>query len=353
MPQLTAALINNEMDIVVQMTMILGTLVAGVVVLIGLQQPKHSIDPLFPSTFLPNPFIEPSKYAYEVFVAIYTPIWILIFALIVISKYYETLTPQGYIIICTSLALPFLLQPILLPGGLVGNAKQRSNASPDSNRPLLERYSFKANVWIAVYSFIGNYWYTHYFYSVLHASYTMPNAIRFNHVPIQMYCATHFYFSTYHLFSNCLLRKICTTYQHTWLRNLLFVSVIAVFSYFTAFMETLTISSYPYYTFTDRHMAYTIGSAFYGIYFLVSFPAFYFFDQCIDISAISSLSNNGDTTIGHRNPTSVTSVHQRKAISIGETIVHSCGYGMIILCILDFVRLWLGIPLIVGGVSEP
>ena len=58
--------------------------------------------------------------------------------------------------------MPLLLQPILLPS-LTG----------DANLPLASRYSVKANVWLAIFSHIGNYWYTHYFYSVLRARYTM------------------------------------------------------------------------------------------------------------------------------------------------------------------------------------
>lgn len=41
------------------------------------------------------------------------------------------------------------------------------------HRPF--RYAFKATVWLAIYSHIGNYWYTHYFYTVLRAKYTMPS----------------------------------------------------------------------------------------------------------------------------------------------------------------------------------
>eukprot|EP01036_Dinobryon_divergens_P046988 gene46988-62915_t len=72
-----------------------------------------------------------------------------------------------------------------------------------------------------------------------------------------------------------ILRKIETRYAPGTARTVLFWSAVIAFSYFTAFMETLTISSFPYYSFEDRHMAYTVGSAFYGIYFLVSFPVFY------------------------------------------------------------------------------
>jgi len=210
------------------------------------------------------------------------------------------------------------LQPFLWPS--VGSCQ-----SPDAQRPWWQRYATKANLWIATYSFIGNYWYTHYFYSVLKAQYTMP-AHRLNNVPIAMFLATHFYFSTYHWFSNALLRKVVTTYQAGPMRSLLFVSVVVVFSYFTAFMETLTISSYPYYDFEDRHMAYTVGSAFYGIYFLVSFPGFFVFDQDIDSD----------------------DEKKKRVVTLWDTFVSSCGHGMMIMTLLDFVRLYLDIPLVVG-----
>eukprot|EP00538_Stauroneis_constricta_P014365 CAMPEP_0119560870 /NCGR_PEP_ID=MMETSP1352-20130426/16093_1 /TAXON_ID=265584 /ORGANISM="Stauroneis constricta, Strain CCMP1120" /LENGTH=137 /DNA_ID=CAMNT_0007608937 /DNA_START=74 /DNA_END=487 /DNA_ORIENTATION=+ len=137
-----------------------------------------------------------------------------------------------------------------------------------------------------------------------------------------MMFATHFYFSTYHFFSNAMLRKITTTFAPGMMRTLLFGAAIIKFAYFTAFMETLTMSSYPHYSFEDRDMAYTDGSAFYGIYFIVSFPAF-FFDPNVD-------SSGGGMTLW-------------------EVFMSSCGYGMIIMNLLDCVRLYLGIPLVVGA----
>ena len=298
-------------DIAVKMAGILGTMVAGLCGLLLLQTKKANNHH---SSFLPSPTQEPSKRAYEQYIAVYTPIWILMFGLVVVTQVYERFTAWTYIQFCGGLALPCILQPILYPSAGFG--------SPDAKRPWYKRYAFKANLWLAVYSFIGNYWYTHYFYSVLKAKYTMP-AHRLNNVPIAMFLATHFYFSTYHFFSNALLRKIVTTYEKGMARNLLFVGVVVVFSYFTAFMETLTISSYPYYSFEDRDMAYTVGSAFYGIYFLVSFPAFFIFDHEVD-------KENG------------------KNVTLLDTVVSSCGYGMIIMFLLDFVRLYLDIPLVVG-----
>lgn len=305
---------NDESDIAIVMAMILGTMVATIAGLVLFQSPsKNGCE-----TFLPTLEEEPSKRAYELFALTYTPIWIFAFGCIVAFGLYERFDEWSYLYVCVGLALPFLLQPIIMPSAGFG--------SPDAQRPLSERYAFKANMWLAVYSFIGNYWYTHYFYSVLKAKYTMP-AHRLNNVPIALYFATHFYFSTYHVFSNLLLRKIVTSYQAGFGRSVLYVAVVMAFSYFTAFMETLTISAYPDYSFEDRNMAYTVGSAFYGIYFLVSFPAFSRFDSDID----------NDNNKG-----------QGRAVGIWETVVSSCGYGMMIMILLDFVRLYLDIPLIVG-----
>jgi cycloeucalenol cycloisomerase len=115
-------------------------------------------------------------------------------------------------------------------------------------------------------------------------------------------------------------------YYGGWKRGLLFWYTVLFLSYFTAFMETLSISSFPYYSFDDRTMAYVWGSAFYGIYFIVSFPGFYYLDSDVD------------EKFG-------------KKLTLWGTFTTACGHGMIILTLLDFVRLYLGIPLTIGGVG--
>ena len=354
----TTTTTTTTMDIAVTMSMVLGTMVCGIGGLLLLQkEPNKDVQTTTTNTttttnssrFLPCPKLQPSKYSYECFVLYYTPIWIGLFGMIVLFQWYESFTKWDYIIVCGGLALPLLLQPFLVPYLKTTSTTSTMNIlpnSPDNDRShYYERYCFKANVWLFVYSFIGNYWYTHYFYSVLQAKYTMPEIHRLNNVPIALIFATHFYFSTYHLFSNMILRKIVTTYEHSFQRTILYWYVIVVFSYFTAFMETLTISSYPYYTFEDRNMAYTVGSAFYGIYFLVSFPAFFTFDDDIDNDRI----NNDNGNVATTNSTTKTNTHTRHVVTVWDTIVSSCGYGMMILFLLDFVRLYLDIPLVVGA----
>ena len=299
----------DSSDIIIKMTMILSSMFAFLIAIINIQKKEKKENMI--SCFMPNVETNPSKYHYEKFNMQYSIIWMGVFGCIVIFQLYEGFSAWTYDIVLGVLALPLILQPILYPIG------------PDKDRCLTQRYAFKANIWIAIFSFIGNYWYTHYFYSVLKAEYTMP-AHRFNNVPIALYFATHFYFSSYHGLSNALLRKIMTTYEKGHQRTLLLVSAVFVLSYFTAFMETLTISSFPYYSFEDRNMAYTIGSAFYGIYFVFSFPMFFFFDDCIDDK-------------------------EKQEVTLWDTVVNACGCGMLVLCALDFVRLWIAkVPLTVG-----
>jgi cycloeucalenol cycloisomerase len=104
---------------------------------------------------------------------------------------------------------------------------------------------------------------------------------RINDVPITCYLMTHAYFIFYHSLTNLVLRRLR--------RSLVATSRVASYSilaftiltlaYVTAFMETFTISNFPYYSFENRHFAYTIGSAFYAIYFVVSFPMFLRIDE--------------------------------------------------------------------------
>lgn len=274
------------------------------------------------STWLPA-VSNPAKREFEIWALTYTVIWIAVFMVVVASGAYEQFDEYSYLYLCVGLATPFLLQPIVYP------------LPTESQYPLLQRYSFKANVWIAIFSFIGNYWYTHYFYTVLQARYTFP-AHRLNDVPVALYFATHFYFVTYHTFANCLLRKVETTFASGLNRTLLFWTVVLAFSYFTAFMETLSISSFPYYSFADRYLAYTIGSAFYGIYFLISFPVFFNLDEGV-VEANGKISADSN--------------REKKPHTIMQTILEVCGASMIVLCLLDFCRLACNIELTIGGVG--
>lgn len=69
----------------------------------------------------------------------------------------------GYLLIGLVTALPCIVLPVILePKG-------------DRRKALSQRYWIKANLYIAIFSFVGNYLWTHYFYSLLGARYTFPS----------------------------------------------------------------------------------------------------------------------------------------------------------------------------------
>lgn len=66
---------------------------------------------------------------------------------------------MGYLVIGLCTATPCVALPCLL------------QTKADRSKPWHKRYWVKANIWIAIFSFIGNYFWTHYFYHVLGATY--------------------------------------------------------------------------------------------------------------------------------------------------------------------------------------
>jgi len=288
--------------------LVFAAIAAVLLALLALQKPSTTTK----ASWLPA--IGSEKRSYEVWVLQYSVVWMGSFAVIIAAQLYESFDAVSYFVVCGGLALPLALQPFIFP---FAKAKEES-------RPVGLSHALRAQLWIAIFGFIGNYWYTHYFYCVLRARYTMPSW-RLNGVPIAMYFATHFYFSSYHVFANMALRRVRTGFAAGRARMCLTVALVLAMSYATAFMETLTISNFPYYDFEDRHLAYTVGSAFYGLYFVVSFPVYFAIDE---------------PGVGPPKP----------GVPLVEVAVSSLGAGMAVLLALDLVRLSVvGAPLAIDG----
>eukprot|EP00618_Florenciella_parvula_P018547 CAMPEP_0119470948 /NCGR_PEP_ID=MMETSP1344-20130328/3629_1 /TAXON_ID=236787 /ORGANISM="Florenciella parvula, Strain CCMP2471" /LENGTH=433 /DNA_ID=CAMNT_0007503683 /DNA_START=20 /DNA_END=1321 /DNA_ORIENTATION=+ len=289
----------------------------------------------------------------------YAVFWVLCFGLIIGGGLYKWFDKHHYMIVCGGLAAPLLLQPFIAPG-ITGEA----------NVPVWSRYSVKATVWIAIFSFIGNWWYTHYFYSVLKASYSMP-AHDLNAVPLAMYFATHFYFTLYHALAAQALRGVRTLFVRNSARFMFECSLVCAMAYSTAFTESATISAYPCYSFADRHQAYTLGSAFYGIYFLVSYPLFATIDepreQATPIITITTGKasptkaspakggkggKGGKGKAGTKEEASTdidsTDLDQEESThTLYQVVWEALGAGMAVLMLLDIVRAALPLPLLV------
>ncbi|XP_027082724.1 cycloeucalenol cycloisomerase isoform X1 [Coffea arabica] len=211
----------------------------------------------------------PSKRWGEIFFLLYTPFWLtLCLGIVVPYKLYETFTEWEYLLIGLVSAVPTFVVPFLF----VGKA--------DSNVSWSNRYWVKANLWMMIFSYVGNYFWTHYFFKVLGASYTFPSW-RMNDVPHTTFLLAHVCFLFYHVVSNITLRRL----QHAiaelpetiqWAFKAGWILALA---YVIAYLETVAIANFPYYTFVDRASMYKVGSLFYAIYFIVSFPMFLRVDE--------------------------------------------------------------------------
>jgi hypothetical protein len=66
--------------------------------------------------------------------------------------------------------IPTFLIPIFFPFGA------------DKSLPWYSRYAVKANFWIIPFNFVGNWFWTHYFFALLGAAYTFPVKYLWNEV---------------------------------------------------------------------------------------------------------------------------------------------------------------------------
>ncbi|GFZ03806.1 cyclopropyl isomerase [Actinidia rufa] len=216
----------------------------------------------------------PSKRWGELFFLLYTPFWLtLCLGIVVPYKLYESFTELEYLLLGLVSAVPSFLIPMLVVGKV------------DSSLCWKDRYWVKASIslasiWIIIFSYVGNYFWTHYFFTVLGASYTFPSW-KMNNVPHTTFLLTHVCFLFYHVTSNITLRRL----QHfvadfpEKIQWVIKAAWILALSYFIAYLETIAISNFPYYEFVDRASMYKVGSLFYAIYFLVSFPMFVRIDE--------------------------------------------------------------------------
>jgi hypothetical protein len=106
--------------------------------------------------------------------------------------------------------------------------------------------------------------------------------------------------------------------------------------------------------------AYTVGSAFYGIYFIVSYPLFAALDEPKEqvsstnkMKPISSLSSLSPNLYNPPPPKSISSSaaaslhHHDNVYSLRSTILEVLGGAMLVLMLLDVVRVYLQIELLV------
>lgn len=148
------------------------------------------------------------------------------------------------------------------------------HASPiDPTEAGLEWYRrvhVRRNAFCAVLVYVGSYFFTHYFYSLLGVRYSVPvDGWELNGVPICMYLLAHPYFVSYHVLASIALRRARASYG-----PMGELAAVPALSYFTAVLETWSIEAFPHYNYPDRDAMLKLGSLFYALFFVVSYPMY-------------------------------------------------------------------------------
>ncbi|MCA9771831.1 MAG: hypothetical protein KC466_05445 [Myxococcales bacterium] len=146
-------------------------------------------------------------------------------------------------------------------------------APTDRGRPLTERYAFKILVWVSIFSILGNYFGTAFFYEVLHAHYGFQTQWNWNHVPLPLYLLTVAYFSTY-----VVLVNIGWRLARDWVRPrapALFWPAAVAAPFVVAGLES-ALNANPWmrglYCFDEPVFALSFGTLAYGLQFLIAMP---------------------------------------------------------------------------------
>lgn len=253
----------------------------------------------------------PDKAWVEKFFLIYSPVWMASMLAVMLVGGDQRWSNGALLAHAFATALPVLLVPMLI-------------ARRFTVKRWYQSYWFKANVYLLLFGFFGNYFGSEYFFDVLGMVYHYPNVSTTldstllgsgtHSVPLIMYCYTHVYFMTYHSTANVVLRKLHAL--HLPAMWLLFPVFVFFIGYSWAWLETRAmanplIAGSFHYQKLDLMLKY--GSAIYATYFITSFPIWYFLDEI-----------------------------RERCWSLWQTCAAALAASMLTFYLLDFVAGWMG-----------
>jgi cycloeucalenol cycloisomerase len=279
---------------------------------------------------------DPSKAYFERFSLVWAPLSLLgLLGGVFGTGLYKQCGRDEYLVISIIACLPGVVWPLLFP------------AATDAGKPYAQRFWVKAAVWISIFSFYGNYFWTHYFYTVLGASYLF-DSYMFNNVPIVCYLCTFFYFTFYFSLINVVLRSLVHVTKPLSTSRFRIVRIVAsaalaaavfTLAVLTAVFEAVSVQHFPLYTYSDRASFLTVGSVFYGMYFMVGFPMFFALDESIPV---------GQDQASNISLSRATPVVRKSVVTVTVWYVTQNALAAVALVTL-FLDLW---RLALGGVSS-
>jgi cycloeucalenol cycloisomerase len=256
----------------------------------------------------------PDKAWGEKFFLAYSPLWMAAFGIYQRTRLVDALGDAGNLLVTLAIFLPVWLVPLLL------------HDAAAAGRRWYQSYWFKFNVWILIYSAIGSYFLSEYFFDVLGMVYNYPqlhwtfDSVMLGSgrqvVPVVMYLHAHYFFVTYHTTAVVVMRRVRTSRLNV--HPLVGALVVALAAWFWARAE-ITLTTSPsiadQFRYEDLQWALRWGALFYASYFVVSFPMVYRLDERAD-----------------------------DVWSVGRTVVDALAAGMLTFVLLDLATRVTGMP---------
>lgn len=198
---------------------------------------------------------EPARRATERFYLLYTPLWVGVVALVLLSGAFSRWDDRAYLLFGVALALPVWLWPLRQERWL----------------GLWQRHATKTAVYITTLSFLQNYFGTPFFSRCFGLEYRFPARIALNGYPVFLSLMTVAYFATYFAVMQGGLRlgeRLLPALGHTpWATTLRRVLLAFVLACAMAYAETLTMATEHmrgYFAYADKARMLRVGSLCYG-----------------------------------------------------------------------------------------
>lgn len=223
----------------------------------------------------------PDKAWVEKFFLIYSPVWMALMAMMMLTGWVASWTDTQLLIHGCVVMLPIFIVPFFLH-------------KKYSDKKWTDSYFLKANLYLFIFGFWGNYAGSEYFFDLLGMVYNFPNATTRldaalvgsgeQGVPLIMYMYTHAYFMTYHATANIALRKMRSYFprQSGLVSALCFLICVLIIAYSWSWMETFAMANplmSGIFYYEKMAMMLKYGSMIYATYFIASFPIYYFIDE--------------------------------------------------------------------------
>lgn len=206
----------------------------------------------------------PAKRANERWVLLYTPIWGAIAGLVMVTGIADGWGDRPLMIFGVGLWLGVLV------GGVAAARGDRA----------VRRVHAKFQTWMFLFAFLGNYFGTSYFYSVLHMHYGFATTWNVNDAPLFLYFTTVPYFCTYAVLLN-MGRRAANHWaadRPTWVRHALVVPVALT----VAALET-ALNANPFidslFCYDDLPFMLWFGTLMYGTWFAIALPFWFPIDE--------------------------------------------------------------------------